>query len=64
MESIYKMRYFLTGTLLFFILDKIINFIVQEMFYLATKGPDVAVGRVLLAQKWSREQEAASEESS
>jgi len=34
------------------------------MFYLATKRPDVAVGTVLLTQKLSREQEAASEESS
>ena len=34
------------------------------MFYLATKRPDVAVGTVLLIQKLSREQEAASEESS
>jgi hypothetical protein len=34
------------------------------MFNLATKCPDVTVGTVLLAQKWSRNQEAASEGSS
>jgi hypothetical protein len=34
------------------------------MFYLATKLPDIAVGTVLLTQKLSREQEAASKENS
>jgi hypothetical protein len=34
------------------------------MLYIATKCPDVTVGTVLLAQKWSRDQEAASEGSS